>query len=452
MDYPRVLIVGAYFSEQSGSGTYLRQIFSAWPIDSLATICYDTLSLDWQRCHKHYRTGDKEYRPRKPFKQFLATVKSGPVSMSANSERVSTDSIHDISFISRMAKYAWRVLLRMLGGGEILYRVAPSDQLINWVHEFKPDVIYGHCSDLNSVRFLRSMQKALGLPIVLHIMDDWFATQYKQNLAARCLRPYYLAEVKKLVSSADTVLGICKEMAEDYEKRYSRELQWLPMPVDLSEYKVTARKQWDVGSPFRFRYGGRVGWAIQDCLNDLADAIHSLAQEGVNLSFDIVTTRTNDVPPKCLLFPEVNVQSPKPLSDLPRLQAEADVLVICFDFDTVSFRQARFSMPAKMAPCMASGTPVLVYGPAGLPVVEYARREGWGKVVDKRDPVALRAAMHELINSSELREQLGRAAIRLSTINHDAKVVSNCMQVILNKAAKHSQTNHKDSETRCDFV
>ena len=139
------------------------------------------------------------------------------------------------------------------------------------------------------------------------------------------------------------------------------------------------------------------------------------------MAFDIVTFQTEQVPATCLESAGVAVHSPGPLAELPRIQAEADVLVICYDFDLESFRQARYSMPSKLADCLASGTPILVYGPAGLPVVEYARREGWGKVVNRRDPLALRNAVRELMESAVLREQLGRNGYRLANERHMPK-------------------------------
>jgi glycosyltransferase involved in cell wall biosynthesis len=139
----------------------------------------------------------------------------------------------------------------------------------------------------------------------------------------------------------------------------------------------------------------------------------------------------------------VAVQSPGPLADLPRLQAEADVLVVCYDFDAESFQMARYSMPGKLAECMASGSAILIYGPAGLPVVEYAKRSGWGKVVDRQDPAALRAALRELMDSAALREQLGRTARRLAAERHDAKAVSEELRRLLTAAGKAAQPPSK---------
>jgi glycosyltransferase involved in cell wall biosynthesis len=275
-------------------------------------------------------------------------------------------------------------------------------------------------------------------------MDDFPEALYREGWASRSLRPRYLAEFAELVSSANVAIAICQEMAEEYEHRYRRPVAWLPMPVELGAYQAAARTQWTAGRPFRLRYGGRVGWAIRDSLADLAGVVHALRQEGADVAFDLVTFQTEEVPAACLASAGVTVQPLGPLADLPRLQAEADVQVICYDFDSKSFRQARYSMPAKLAACMASGTPILVYGPPGLPVIEYARREGWGKVVDCRDPVVLRAALLELMNSAALREQLGRTAQQLATERHDANTVSESARVILEKALRNTAAHSAD--------
>ena len=334
-----------------------------------------------------------------------------------------------------MARYPWRALLRLTGGGHIFFRVGLSPQLLSWVRSFQPEVLYGHCSGLNSVRFLRRIHQASGLPLVLHVMDDRAETNYREGWVAKLLRQRYETEFRELVRSANVAVAICQEMAEEYERRYQRPFLWLPMPVELDAYYAAARTQWTAGQPFRLRYGGRVGWAIRESLADIVGAVHALRQGGADVVFDLVTFDTEAVSAPCLASRGTTVQIPGPLADTPRMQAEADVLVICYDFDPKSFAEARYSMPSKLADCLASGTPVLVYGPSGLPVVEYARREGWGKVVDRRDPAALQTALRELMHSAPLREQLGRNARRLATERHDARVVSEEARRILKAAA-----------------
>jgi glycosyltransferase involved in cell wall biosynthesis len=341
-----------------------------------------------------------------------------------------------MSRVRQLIRSPWPAIRRLTGGGEIFFRVEPSQQLLSWVRDFEPQVIYGQCTTLNGVRFLRRMHQLLGIPLVLHFMDDWADTRYRKGWFAKAFRRHFESEFRELVQSADVAIAICQEMAEEYEKRYQRPVLWLPMPVELEAQQVVARRQWTAGRPFRVRYGGRVGWGIRESLADLARTVYALRKEGADVEFVIAAFEPETLPDICRTLPGVNVQIPGPLTDLPRLQAEADVLLICYDFDPTSFAQARYSMPAKLAPCMASGTPILVYGPAGLPVVEYARRDGWGHVVDQRDPVALQGAVRELMESALLREQLGRTAKHLASERHDAKVVSKRFYEVLEKATK----------------
>ena len=433
--YPRTLIVGAYFSEETGSGTYLGRLFSNWPIDCVATVCGDTSSLDWNHCTRHYRVGDQEFKLQAPFKWFYPSRVSGQILPSTSDSTPKNLVLSSMSVSRRMAKDIWHMLLRILGGGDsagdILYQVRPSPKLILWAHDFNPEVIYGHFSSLNSLIFLFRMQQALAIPLVLHFMDDFPEALYRSGFASRYLRRNYLREFERLVHSAGVAIGICQEMAEEYQKRYCRKIISLPMPVEMKAYETLVRAQRVANQPFRLRDGGRVGWAIHDSIMDIALAVHKLRQVNVDVTFDIVTFQKDKVPINCLNLDGVTVQQPGPLTDLPRFQLEADLLVICYDFDAESFRQARYSMPSKMADCMASGTPILVYGPAGLPVVEYARREKWGKVVDSRDSEVLESAICEIMTSALLRDQYGKKANRLAGEIHDAEIVSNSLKTIL---------------------
>jgi glycosyltransferase involved in cell wall biosynthesis len=256
-------------------------------------------------------------------------------------------------------------------------------------------------------------------------MDDWPSNLYLQSITSRFLRLTYLKEFNDLVKISDISIAICKEMATEYKKRYNREILYLPMPVELRQYDELTKKCFNNKSKkFKIRYGGRVGWAIRESLADIAIQVDILNKEGFNIVFDIVTFQMEMVPEICYKIDAVKIEKPGPLSDLPKYQSESDLLLICYDFDNESYRQARYSMPSKLADCMASGTPILVYGPKGLPVVEYARREGWGSVVDIRSAKRIKDAISELVQSHEEREILSSKAKILSIKKHDSEIIS----------------------------
>jgi glycosyltransferase involved in cell wall biosynthesis len=92
-------------------------------------------------------------------------------------------------------------------------------------------------------------------------------------------------------------------------------------------------------------------------------------------------------------------------------------------------------MPTKVPEYMASGTPVLVYGPGHVPAAEYARRETWGYVVDRRDSDVLKQALLEIMHSESLRASLGRRGRELAARHHDAKTVREDFRRLLRSMA-----------------
>ncbi len=229
---------------------------------------------------------------------------------------------------------------------------------------------------------------------------------------------------RELVARADAAFGICEAMNAAYQERYHRPWEWLDMPVDASACEKHVRRDWQARGTFRIRYGGRVGWSIQESVVAVARAVDRLGRAGRDVAFDVKTLNPETLAPAIQGLRGATLQTLEPFDSVPASQAAADALVICYDFGEASIRAARYSMSSKTAGCMASGTPCLVYGPAGLPVVEYARREGWGLVVDDPAPETLDRAIRRLMDDAELRERLGRRALELVRSRHDARIIA----------------------------
>ena len=81
------------------------------------------------------------------------------------------------------------------------------------------------------------------------------------------------------------------------------------------------------------------------------------------------------------------------------LLKSADLLVIPVSFDAASFAKNRLSLPTKLAECLASGTPTLVYGPAGAAPVEFCRRHRVGSFIDERSPTGWPPHIRQLVEN-----------------------------------------------------
>ena len=139
-------------------------------------------------------------------------------------------------------------------------------------------------------------------------------------------------------------------------------------------------------------FGSVFGNAQLTSLADICGSVARLNDAGVPIQFEIASPLTQLAGYRDLLMIYPAICLTEPTRDdrgffATLAAADALVLPINFDAETVAF--IRYSMPTKVPAYMASGTPILVYGPRGTAQVDYAARDGWGHVVCNRDPSEL---------------------------------------------------------------
>ena len=430
-EWPRILVVGPTFSQEYGLGTYLGHLFSGCPPGQVAVATDHAHAIDWSRCGRVYRLGRSEFTY--PWLAAWANryPESGPVS---GNQTVPVK--RQALWPTKVARLLLQeIVARVWSTEEVLVRPVLSARIREWINAFAPELIYAHCTSLVSGWMAQHMARELGLPLVLHAMDDWGDNLYRAGLWNRRTQRRWRTLDQDLTRSAAVAIAICEEMSRAYQQRYGRKWEWLPMPVDWSAWKRQARCDWSSGQTFHIRYGGRIGWSIRNSIVAVARAVDQLRAEGEEVEFEIRTFQPEALALELRGLRGVTLEKPGLHQELAAAQASADVLLVCYDFGEEAVKMAQYSMASKTTECMASGTPCLVYGPAGLPVVEYARREGWGLVVDDPSAQALREAILKLRREIRLRQSLGCRGKHLVETRHDAQFVSEEFRKLLTTAA-----------------
>ena len=98
----------------------------------------------------------------------------------------------------------------------------------------------------------------------------------------------------------------------------------------------------------------------------------------------------------------------------------ADLLVVPVNFDRRSVRYLRLSFPAKLPAYMASGTPILAYGPTEMAQIRYLAESDSAHVVTEQSREALDAALRRLMSDESYRARIGRRAHLLALERHGA--------------------------------
>ena len=286
----------------------------------------------------------------------------------------------------------------------------PFDRIVTRAQAFQPDVIYFR--PIDSEILFEAVERILAVihkPLVIHIMDDW-PERLRINDAAQYQR--LDQRLRHLLSLTSQRLSISQAMADTYRDRYGGD--WLPLAngVELAGYPAKnwlERQPVSAAAPFVIRYmGGLADDMNYASVREIAAAVSSL-QASCNVCLEIYTMdwyrskaeQDFGKLPGVSIFPIVEA------SQYCSFLAEADALVIAYNFDPISIAYTRLSLANKMPECLASGVPLLAYGPEEVATIRYLKDADCAHVVCRQDTDCLAAAIRKLVDDKALCQNLG---------------------------------------------
>ena len=168
-------------------------------------------------------------------------------------------------------------------------------------------------------------------------------------------------------------------------------------------------------------YVGGLHLGRVQCLREIAEALKYVQNQGMPVEALVYSQRRFAQYATQLDLPPVMryAGSLQPHEIPPKLRA-ADILLHVESFRP-SFREyTRFSVSTKIPECMASGRPILAYGPPELASIRYVEDTGAGLSVVRHCQGDLQRALRRLIESRDLRLKMGRQGRQAARRNHDA--------------------------------
>lgn len=293
-----------------------------------------------------------------------------------------------------------------------------GDELLARCREFKPQVIYFNPTDSRRLLDIAgTLVEETNAALVLHMMDDWPA-----RLEADSENFIYCDRaLRRLIGRSRKCLSISDAMSEAYRKRYGVDWSALANGVEPGRFPARLPRQEKPSAerPFVIRYMGALADDMTYAsVSDIARAVASL-QPSHPVRFEIYTMHWC----KAKAEHDLGGLAGVVVSDLveperyERSLSEADALVIAYNFDERSIRYIGYSLANKMPECLASGAPVLAYGPPGVATIDYLEKAGVAEVVNTRSQQRLRDAIVRLVGDADYAQQLAERARAFASAN-----------------------------------
>lgn len=414
--YPRVLVVAGYgFNQTSGGGITLTNLFEGWPADRLAIIHADVNGNTPGVAKYEFTAGRKCVIP-----GTLIGVRWRTHEEIAKSE---AQSVQAPNAVGGRRGYCWvrtvaNTLLKWTGLVGLVERYSVSQETIDILTSFGPEIIYIHPGSISFARLSIDIKKKLDAPLVVHIMDDFPNSLYTKGLLSKLVSGIMETLMRRLFAEASICLGISAAMCSEYNNRYGLPFYCFHNPVNPGFFNGDAERTvipLDNKRGFRLVYAGRVGWGVAEGLKDVSEAVKSLEKDNIKLA--IFANDSESLKDKYdylkHLPPNVTMsEAPKSVIDIAAVLQSADALVLPVEFEIDAVRAIRLSMPTKVPAYLSSGAPILIYGPEEVGFVNEAIGERWAYVVRERSIGALTDAIKHLSENGDLRANLVEKALK----------------------------------------
>ncbi len=430
MTFPKVLILGQPFNNNTGGGITISNLFNGWDREKIAVACsaYVLLdNIDTEVCNTYYQLGSKEYKWRFPFNYLQRKYPSGLIRFDQN--RIQDLRIVKSKLRVKLIMNILNPVLEYFGLYHYIIKTELSEDICKWLTEFNPDVIYAQTATRDGILFCRAVHSYLKKPLIFHMMDDWPSTISSPGLLKNYWQRKIDSEFRVLLDKASVLMSISNEMANEYKIRYNRDFITFHNTIDLEFWKQSQRRNYELSENPTILYAGRIGLGIESSLELIVKAIEQVNRE-FNISIKFIL-QTQDCPRWIGSYNNVVHNNFVSYSDLPKVFSQADFLLLPYDFTPKSIKYIRYSMPTKAPEYMVSGTPIIIFAPEVTAIVKYARKEEWAKVITENKISEVAESIRQLIKSKDLRRQIGQNAIKTAEKNHNSTIVKNKFQEVI---------------------
>ncbi len=292
-----------------------------------------------------------------------------------------------------------------------------ASEIVEAVRRFDPQAVYLRPADteISYCRLASTLIDTFARPLMTHIMDDWSV-----RVGGTADGEWLMSDLQAHFRRSAVNLTICPEMSEAYAATYGTPFSAIANGVDPAIWKGLPRAT--STSPFVLRYCGALAEDMQrQSVSDVAEAVKRQAEKGQSIRFEIYTMpwfqqhgdEIKGGHPSVAVLPLVEA------SQYPALLASANAVLLCYNFDATSMEYTKYSFANKTPECLASGAPVLTYGPPQIPSIRYITQRELGVCVTARDPKQLDAALTLLLTEPLTTKRIAERAVAFTMERHD---------------------------------
>lgn len=373
MDYfPKVLIVSSYDmnAKDNQSSITIGSYFDSWPKDCISQVVCGVFNVK-KRGKVNRNTFMLSIDDIFILNRWVANKRTA---------KVIGDSL--LPVITKQSTFFFRIkesIRRFFTSTSELFPYNFSNDLLQFINEFKPDFIYSTVDRAQVILLLDEIRLVTGAKIAPHFMDDFPTTIFKSPLTF-FHRKYILFKLKNIVNSSKLCFCISNTMCAEYKKRYNRnDFYSLMNCVEKYHGGLTKNQKND---KFVFFYAGGLHLKRDSILLKLCHYLAKTIER--EFVFNIYTPERDWE--KCKgnfsQYSFINYHGYISVEELNKSMLKSDVLVLLESFDQSVKEYTKYSISTKIPEYLSTGIKILAIGPPDVGSIAYLKNNNSAYVIE----------------------------------------------------------------------
>lgn len=409
----KVLIIShTCFSTYNNMGKTFCALFSQFASEELCQLYIYPSYPDVDICRSYYRVTDKEILG----SYFRLHAPGGPVADACLQvgKPAAFARAADASIYQRRSNSAPSV--RLLRDAMWKFSRWYTPQLRRWLDQEKPTCIFlapGYAKLIYDIAL--KISREYGLPIVTYICDDYYFVKRPDTLAGRLQLRLLRRKMDRLMAQTRHLVAICEEIRDVYTERFGTDATVI---MTGAAQRERVRHQ-DHDGEIRISYFGALRPNRECALSQFGQALDACnARHGMNCFLDVYTAEAEQTILSALEgIRSIRLHGFVSGEEHQNALQGTDFLLHAEAFDAESRELVRRSISTKIADSLASGIPLLAYGPEDIASMQHLIRNNCAFVAVSQQELG--SMLETALFCPQTREEIVENALRAAGKYHD---------------------------------
>ncbi len=422
MKDPKVLVVGINpWIDNTGINTLIN-FFDGWDKEALAHIYTRAGLPNTKICDRFFRISE----PKVLRSIFKRGIKTGEIV--SNGENASQSAESKIYKKKRGALTALcRELVWLVGKWK-------TKELDSFLCEYDADVLFFPVySNVYMCRLQNYIAKKTKKPVVLYSSDDNYSYKSVSKNPFSLLHRFWLRrQEKKLFLRADRVMVITPKQKEEYDRIFGIDSVVLTKGVDFSSCPFVEKP---IAHPAKIVYTGKLIIGRWKTLAAIAEAFGEINKYENKFELDIYTTDEPTEEQKAALNRNGSrIKGALTLSEVQKVQNEADILVFVESLEKKYKNAARLSFSTKITDYLKSGKCILAIGSEDIAPIDYFKR--YDSAITATSYAEIGEQLKRLADNTLLVAEYAKKAYQCGRDHHDKNETDRILRNVITTVVK----------------